>query len=141
MIQRCTNPKYDGYTNYGSRGISVSDNWLDNFSSFLKDMGERPKGTTLDRIDVNGNYTKENCRWVENSIQAVNKRVKKHSTDYTGVCMCKGRFRTYITVKGIRYELGVFDSIDDAILARKTAEKLYYPEVYGEKEVDMEDAS
>lgn len=72
MIQRCTNPKHKGYKRYGGRGIKVCDAWLD-FNEFYKDMGERPAGCTLDRIDVNGNYEKENCRWADNKTQHGNK--------------------------------------------------------------------
>lgn len=63
MIQRCTNPKNPKYSYYGGRGISVCDRW-GKFENFLHDMGERPKGLTLDRFpDKNGNYELSNCRW------------------------------------------------------------------------------
>lgn len=59
MIQRCTNPKAQNYPRYGGRGIKVCLAWRKSFVSFLGDMGERPFGHTLDRINVNGNYQRE----------------------------------------------------------------------------------
>lgn len=74
MIQRCTNPATTGYGRYGGRGIRVCDRWLESFENFLADMGERPDGTTLDRINNNGNYEPMNCRWANSKQQGENKR-------------------------------------------------------------------
>lgn len=63
MIQRCTNPKNKRWNKYGGRGITVCSRWKTSFINFLKDMGERPDGRTLDRVNVNGNYKPSNCRW------------------------------------------------------------------------------
>lgn len=81
MKQRCDNPNQTGYHDYGGRGISYSEDWKE-FSAFLKDMGECPDGLSLDRIDVNGNYSKENCRWSTDNTQSHGRRklVYKNTT-------------------------------------------------------------
>jgi hypothetical protein len=73
MIQRCTNVNTLSYKNYGGRGISVCAQWRD-FSVFLADMGERPQNTSLDRINPDGDYTPDNCRWASTTTQARNQR-------------------------------------------------------------------
>ena len=74
MLSRCLNPKATHYENYGGRGITVCAQWQYSFQHFLDDMGERPEGTTLDRIDPNGNYEPSNCRWADWKQQNNNKR-------------------------------------------------------------------
>jgi hypothetical protein len=71
MIQRCTNADNDNYGNYGVKGIGVCDQWR-TFDGFLADMGERPAGTSLDRINNRGHYEPGNCRWASPVIQAAN---------------------------------------------------------------------
>lgn len=78
MIRRCYYPKHNRYYVYGARGIQVCDRWR-TYANFLADMGERPAGTTLDRIDVDGNYEPGNCRWATPKQQAENKQKQKKS--------------------------------------------------------------
>lgn len=72
MRDRCRNQNSGKFKNYGKRGITVCDSWKV-FENFLRDMGERPIGKTLDRLNVNGNYEPSNCRWATNQEQASNK--------------------------------------------------------------------
>lgn len=72
MKSRCENPNYTGYERYGAKGITFDKSWK-NFDNFLSDMGERPKNTTLDRIDNTKGYSKENCKWSTNSEQQSNR--------------------------------------------------------------------
>lgn len=82
MLKRCNDPKQTGYKNYGGKGIKVCEAWK-SFDAFLADMGERPEGKTLDRIDGNGDYTKENCRWMDMREQA-NNRSNNHLLTHDG---------------------------------------------------------
>lgn len=86
MIGRCSYPDMHGYHNYGGRGITVCERWK-TFENFLADMGVRPEGMTLDRIDGDGNYEPSNCRWATNTTQRRNSKQNVYIT-FQGKTQC-----------------------------------------------------
>lgn len=83
---RCFRKKCKGYPDYGGRGITMCDDWRHDFAVFFRDMGPCPDGLTLERRDVNGNYTPDNCYWATMTAQARNKRTS-HSITHEGKTM------------------------------------------------------
>ncbi|TBY60139.1 hypothetical protein E0H46_31705 [Rhizobium leguminosarum bv. viciae] len=74
MRSRCTNPKDKAYKDYGGRGITVCDRWMHDYKAFEADMGERPKGYSIDRVENDKGYYPENCRWADRRTQQRNQR-------------------------------------------------------------------
>lgn len=87
MAQRCYNPKNNNYHRYGGRGIKVCKRWLNSFTNFYKDMGEKPENKTLDRINNNGNYTPKNCKW-STAIE------QQNNTRFNRLITIKGKTKT-----------------------------------------------
>ena len=116
MLERCSNPRLKVYRIYGARGISVCQRWRHSFANFLADMGNRPSGTSLDRIDVNGNYEPSNCRWATSKQQQRNRRDRRTLT-HEGVTMSLYDWadRTGIPAKVIGYRVGSGWPIDRAL--------------------------
>ena len=129
MKERCLNENSNSYQGYGSEGIKIHQLWIDSFEEFFKDMGERPEGTSLDRIDPNGDYTPENCRWVDGSNQAFNKNLRvNNKSGKTGVKFDTKRNRWIATIcqDYNTIYLGSFVSKECAVEARKQAEIKYF---------------
>ncbi len=116
MKSRCNNKNNKFYPSYGGRGINVCERWNTNFIDFLEDMGEKPKDLSIDRINVNGNYEPNNCRWATNKEQNMNKRPKNK---FLGI---RQRGKTYEVTCCHKY-IGTFKTLGEAIYNRKLAEK------------------
>ena len=130
MKRRCVDKNRESYSSYGGRGISVCGRWLESFENFYADMGNKPTPKhTLDRIDNDGNYTPENCRWATPHLQSINQRKPKNNKSGTkGVCWHKQnkKWDAYISINKKHKLLGSFARLDDAIEARKAAELIHY---------------
>lgn len=135
--QRCTNPNCEDFYNYGGRGITVCEEWRNDFTKFRDWALANGYSDELeiDRIDVNGNYEPSNCRWVNESIQRTNQRINrvKKSALPIGVSIKNnGRYQSSIGVKYKRICLGTFDTIEEASEAyqksRKERDEMYMKE-------------
>ena len=129
MVNRCNNENSKGYENYGGRGITVCDRWMEpapqGFLNFLEDMGDCPTGMSLDRVDVDKGYSKENCRWADATTQAYNQRKSRvNKSGRTGVWWASslGKWRASIQKNRVSTELGVFETFEEACRARELAE-------------------
>lgn len=97
MKQRCYNPNAQQYKNYGERGISVCKSWIESFDNFLSDMGVKPDGMSIERINVNGNYEPSNCKWATALEQARNQRNRRY-IEFNGLRMTTREWATKIGI-------------------------------------------
>lgn len=122
--KRCCNPNDNNYYHYGRRGIKICDEWINDPEAFIKwgiNNGWK-QNLTIDRIDVNGNYEPDNCRFVNYSRQGFNKR-NTNKFGYTGVSKNgKNRFRARIKYQGKEIHLGTFKTVEEAAEARQIKE-------------------
>jgi hypothetical protein len=133
MRERCYNKKSKSYPRYGGIGVVVCEDWKRSFESFFNDMGKKPsKKHTLDRIDPNKEYCKDNCRWALPATQSFNQRVRKdNSSGYPGV-RYDTKLKKWVATIGasgcLGHYLGVFSSFEEAVEKRREAELMRYGE-------------
>lgn len=126
MIRRCTIQTDKDYPYYGGKGVSVCPEWM-KYENFVADMGEPVGDETLDRIDVYGDYTKENCRWAGVQTQNRNTRLRVNSTTgYTGVSVVGKKFLAKITKDKKSYYSKLCNTVEEAAAARKELERLHW---------------
>lgn len=127
MKTRCNDENFHQFYDYGGRGITYDPAW-DDFHKFYDDMGDCPEGYTLDRLDVNGNYCKENCKWSSRQEQSVRQRLNKRNTSgRSGVTKTKsGKWNVRIVVKYEKITLGTFESFEEACEVKSAAELKYF---------------
>ena len=119
MRQRCNNKNHTHYSRYGGRGVVVCDRWDNSFQAFITDMGDKPEGLTIDRVNNDGNYEPDNCRWATYSTQAYNRSVRcTNKTGVSGISFNK-KSNKYIVrrmnkLTGERDYLGMTETIEDA---------------------------
>lgn len=113
MKQRCNNPKNTEYKNYGGRGISVCAKWQDSFHEFIKSMGRKPtKAHSIDRINVNGDYSESNTRWAIPKEQARNTRKNRLLTAY-GVTACVSEWSEIMEIDSCKIFRGISKGLSD----------------------------
>ncbi|HBN5447502.1 TPA: hypothetical protein L3F56_004202 [Klebsiella oxytoca] len=115
MMDRCYQENNPRFADYGARGITVCDQWHD-FTSFYKDMGNKPDGMSLDRINNDKGYSPDNCRWATLNEQQWNQRKQKGTTSrFLGVSKSRhGRWVARISAFGVKTHLGYFDTEEEA---------------------------
>lgn len=131
MIYRCTHESASHYERYGERGVSVCKEWIESFESFAdwSIANGYSDNLEIDRIDNNGNYSPENCRWVSHMENSRNRNTRKTSRSGVAGVMFREdiqKWRVSIGVNYKRINIGNFDSFDDAVAARKKAEQEYW---------------
>jgi hypothetical protein len=120
--QRCRNPNNRNYPDYGGRGIDVCSEW-DDFWQFVEDVGEKPEGCSLDRIDNNKGYSKDNCRWATHTEQMNNCRKVSNAKGY--IKTKEGNYQAAIRVNAKKICLGTFGCPGKARQAYLTAKETY----------------
>lgn len=133
MIQRCYEKNHDNFELYGALGKFVCERWLEpkgqGFLNFCEDMGERPLGTSLDRIDNKGSYEPENCRWADQTTQNINRGTNRNNTSGCKGVTWHSECSKWCAQIGVNYSnivLGYFEDWFEAVCARKSGEITYF---------------
>lgn len=112
MVERCTRECHKSYDIY--KHIEIDAKWM-TFEGFYEDMGDRPEGMTLDRVNGSEGYTKSNCRWATASLQQQNKEPSERNLNgYPGICFGNNRYTARIRHNGKRLYLGCFETAEEA---------------------------
>lgn len=135
MIQRCNNPKARKYYLYGERGIKVCDRWK-SFENFYEDMGSRPNNTSLDRLDNNKGYYKENCKWSTPREQLVNVRYFTQRVKYDNIVKTTEEWINLLNIdrnifklrilRGLTFQQALFSEVDIVVLDIENNTKTIY---------------
>ncbi len=117
MKQRCCNPRYTHWLRYGGRGITVCPEWASSYEAFARDMGERPPGHTLERIDNDKGYSPENCRWATRKEQARNRantsKIVIEGREFVAAELAEISGLKTDTIKDRAFKLGTLSQIID----------------------------
>lgn len=142
MKQRCNNPKNKNYEKYGGRGIKICTEWLNDPKKFFDWAIKNgyKEGLSIDRIDVNGNYEPDNCRWADNETQCLNQRLRKdNKTGYKGIYYSEGVYRVQIRRNKKRYCFGSYKTLPEAVKVLEEARAMVKeaqpdePKLFGEE--------
>lgn len=136
MKDRCTNTKACQYPYYGGRGIKLCEEWADekngrrNFFEWAINSGYK-EGLSIDRIDVNGDYSPENCHWTDKGFQSFNQRKRKSKLGVRGVYFRESTKRYLVSIgeNGKQHYIGSYKELIEAIKARQEAEMKYYGKI------------
>lgn len=142
MKQRCNNPKNKNYEKYGGRGIKICTEWLNDPKKFFDWAIKNgyKEGLSIDRIDVNGNYEPDNCRWADNETQCLNQRIRKdNKTGHKGIYYSEGVYRVQIRRNKKRYYFGSYKTLPEAVKVLEEAKAMVKeaqpdePKLFGEE--------
>ncbi len=127
MKRRCINKTNHAYSRYGGRGINICDRWITSFENFYSDMGHKPEGYSIERINNDGNYEPDNCKWATPAEQSKNKRMyKNNKSGATGVTKVGEKWNVTIRANTILIHVGIFETFESACIARKKSELKYW---------------